>query len=102
MSVFTGVEFPPFRLDLANEQFWHGAEIVPLRPKTFAVLRYLVDAKSFWKEKVGENLRNAPHVPARCRALLERALPQGARKIRIHSRVAGVGSLGRPRTRSIR
>jgi len=35
--------FVPFRLDLDNEQLWQGEEIVPLRPKLFAVLRYLVE-----------------------------------------------------------
>jgi DNA-binding response OmpR family regulator len=32
----------PFRVDLRNECVWHGAEVRHLRPKTFAVLRYLV------------------------------------------------------------
>src|SRR5262249_33367402 len=35
--------FAPFRLDLVNEQLWQGEELVPLRPKLFAVLRYLVE-----------------------------------------------------------
>jgi DNA-binding winged helix-turn-helix (wHTH) protein len=35
--------FPPFRLDLVNEQLWRDSQVVPLRPKTFAVLRYLVE-----------------------------------------------------------
>src|SRR2546425_8715014 len=34
--------FGPFRLDLANACLWHTAQPVPLRPKTFAVLVYLV------------------------------------------------------------
>src|SRR5262249_45558402 len=34
--------FPPFRLDLAQAQLWRGSEPVPLRPKAFAVLHYLV------------------------------------------------------------
>jgi DNA-binding winged helix-turn-helix (wHTH) protein len=32
---------PPLHLDLANEQLWRGAELMPLRPKAFALLRYL-------------------------------------------------------------
>ena len=32
---------PPFHLDLANEQLWRGAELLPLRPKAFRLLRYL-------------------------------------------------------------
>src|SRR5262245_39086809 len=35
--------FASFRLDLVNEQLWQGEELVPLRPKLFAVLRYLVE-----------------------------------------------------------
>src|SRR5262245_50085807 len=35
--------FPPFRLDPSNERLWHEAVEIPLRPKTFAVLRYLVE-----------------------------------------------------------
>jgi DNA-binding winged helix-turn-helix (wHTH) protein len=34
--------FPPFRLDLANQQLWRGTQLVRLRPKAFAVLHYLV------------------------------------------------------------
>jgi urea ABC transporter urea binding protein len=34
--------FGPFRLDLPNETLWRGSERIPLRPKTFAVLLYLV------------------------------------------------------------
>jgi DNA-binding winged helix-turn-helix (wHTH) protein len=34
--------FGPFRLDLANACLWHAAQRVTLRPKTFAVLVYLV------------------------------------------------------------
>ena len=35
------LEFPPFRLDLLNQQLWRGAELLLLRPKPFAVLAYL-------------------------------------------------------------
>ena len=34
--------FPPFRLDIANEQLWRDSKLVSLRPKTFEVLLYLV------------------------------------------------------------
>jgi DNA-binding winged helix-turn-helix (wHTH) protein/predicted ATPase len=37
------LEFPPFRLDVRGEQLWRGANVIALRPKTFAVLRYLVE-----------------------------------------------------------
>jgi predicted ATPase/DNA-binding winged helix-turn-helix (wHTH) protein len=33
--------FPPFRLDIRNEQLWRGDELVSVRPKPFAVLAYL-------------------------------------------------------------
>jgi urea transport system substrate-binding protein len=33
--------FPPFRLDVANEQLWRDSTLIPLRPKTFGVLLYL-------------------------------------------------------------
>ena len=34
--------FPPFRLDPGNGQLWCGQQILPLKPKTFAVLEHLV------------------------------------------------------------
>ena len=37
------VLFPPFRLDLAGERLWRGECEIRLRPKTFAVLRYLAE-----------------------------------------------------------
>jgi len=41
MSLETLV-FPPFRLDGVNQELFRGAEPIPLRPKTFAFLWYLV------------------------------------------------------------
>jgi DNA-binding winged helix-turn-helix (wHTH) protein/tetratricopeptide (TPR) repeat protein len=35
--------FTPFSLDPANEQLWRGKQEVPLKPKTFSVLRYLAE-----------------------------------------------------------
>jgi PAS domain S-box-containing protein len=35
--------FPPFRLDTAEERVWHGSRPVVLRPKSFALLRHLLD-----------------------------------------------------------
>jgi DNA-binding winged helix-turn-helix (wHTH) protein len=43
MEQRNAIVFPPFHLDLANEQLWREKEIIPLRPKTFAVLRHLVE-----------------------------------------------------------
>src|SRR5262245_44988016 len=36
--------FPPFRLDCVNECLWRGAQPIPLRGKTFAVLRCLLES----------------------------------------------------------
>ena len=35
--------FLPFRLDLTNECLWSGQERLPLRSKTFAVFRQLLE-----------------------------------------------------------
>ncbi|HLK10652.1 MAG TPA: AAA family ATPase [Candidatus Binatia bacterium] len=35
--------FPPFHLDLESGQLFHGTRVIPLRPKTFAVLRHLLE-----------------------------------------------------------
>jgi DNA-binding winged helix-turn-helix (wHTH) protein/predicted ATPase/type II secretory pathway predicted ATPase ExeA len=43
MALLPSVLFPPFRLDLSGEQLWHEHQVIELRPKTFAVLRYLVE-----------------------------------------------------------
>jgi DNA-binding winged helix-turn-helix (wHTH) protein len=37
--------FPPFRVDLSTERLWQGEREIPLRPKTFAVLRYLLEQR---------------------------------------------------------
>jgi DNA-binding winged helix-turn-helix (wHTH) protein len=34
-------QFGPFQLDVENERLWRGCEEIILRPKNFAVLRYL-------------------------------------------------------------
>ena len=41
MSSETLIFFPPFRLDVLNEQLWRENELVTVRPKPFAVLAYL-------------------------------------------------------------
>jgi len=35
--------FSPYRLDLRSERLWRNELLVPLRPKTFAVLRFLIE-----------------------------------------------------------
>ena len=37
------IHFDPFCLDRANECLWRGKQAVALKPKAFAVLRYLVE-----------------------------------------------------------
>ncbi len=43
MSRTGDITFASFHLDLTDERLWRGAEEVPLRPKTFAVLRFLLE-----------------------------------------------------------
>jgi DNA-binding winged helix-turn-helix (wHTH) protein/tetratricopeptide (TPR) repeat protein len=38
-------EFPPFRLDKANATLWRNDQAVPLRPKSFATLCYLIERR---------------------------------------------------------
>src|SRR5271167_12841 len=35
--------FPPYRLDLQNEQLWRADKLVPLRAKPFALLRFMTE-----------------------------------------------------------
>ena len=42
MSTTPHFLFTPFRLDPDNARLWHGAQVLALRPKAFAVLQYLV------------------------------------------------------------
>ena len=44
-SVPTGFVFPPFRLDVRDERLYVGDRHLPLRPKTYAVLRYLIERR---------------------------------------------------------
>ena len=37
------IEFPPFRLDVGDERLWRDGHVIALRPKTFAVLRHLIE-----------------------------------------------------------
>lgn len=39
----TVIMFPPFRLEVLSEQLWHEGKTIPLRAKTFAILRYLAE-----------------------------------------------------------
>lgn len=53
------------------------------------------DPVRFWDKLVG--LEPAPRVPKRVRRLLDRAMPEEGLEAKIFHRVAGLGSLGRPR-----
>src|SRR5262249_38818654 len=37
------LNFGSYQLDRVNERLWRGTQVVPLRPKPFAILRYLVE-----------------------------------------------------------
>lgn len=37
------ISFGPFRFDEVNECLWRGSQAIPLRPKPFAVLKYLIE-----------------------------------------------------------
>jgi len=41
VNVTEQLHFPPFLLDLVNEQLWREDELVPLRPRAFALLWFL-------------------------------------------------------------
>jgi DNA-binding winged helix-turn-helix (wHTH) protein len=41
----TQILFPPFCLDPANELLWRDDQLLPLPPKPFAVLRYLIEQR---------------------------------------------------------
>lgn len=51
MQSETDIEFPPFWLDLCAEKLWRDTREVALRPKTFALLRYLAEHPERLSEK---------------------------------------------------
>ncbi|MGO9055916.1 MAG: winged helix-turn-helix domain-containing protein [Candidatus Binataceae bacterium] len=77
--------FPPFRLDAVNQQLWRGKKEVSLRPKTFDVLRYLVDhpgqlvTKAMLLDAVWPCVVVSDSMPATCVAELRRNLGDDAR-----------------------
>jgi len=72
--------FPPFRLDLVNERLWREGQEIPLRQKTFAVLRYLVEhpeqlvTKAALLEAVWAGVYVSDVAPGVCIQELRRAL----------------------------
>ncbi len=45
------IDFPPYRLDLRDERLWRDQRAVALRPKTWALLRYLAEHPNVLVEK---------------------------------------------------
>jgi DNA-binding winged helix-turn-helix (wHTH) protein len=77
--------FPPFRLDPINAQLWKGVHELSLRPKTFEVLRYLVDhpgqlvTKTALLDAVWADVSVSESMPAVCVKELRKALGDEAR-----------------------
>jgi DNA-binding response OmpR family regulator len=53
-----GFSTPPLRVDAANAQAWQGKQLLTLRPRAFAVLRYLSEhyGRLVTKKALLENL----------------------------------------------
>src|SRR5690348_8241858 len=45
-KIQSGWEFPPFKLDKANATLWRDGKAIPLRPKSFTALCYLLERNS--------------------------------------------------------
>jgi DNA-binding winged helix-turn-helix (wHTH) protein/tetratricopeptide (TPR) repeat protein len=43
MGATSHLLFPPYRLDLQNEQLWRGDDLIPIRAKPFALLRFMAE-----------------------------------------------------------
>ena len=43
MATASNLLFAPYRLDLQNEQLWRADDLIPLRAKPFALLRYMAE-----------------------------------------------------------
>jgi predicted ATPase/DNA-binding winged helix-turn-helix (wHTH) protein len=77
--------FPPFRVDLITERLWQGERELPLRPKTFAVLRYLLEQREksvttvALLEAVWPDVIVSEAVPRMCIRELRRVLGDDAR-----------------------
>src|SRR5215475_4928917 len=83
--VAQSVTFPPFFLDLANEQLWRGDTPIVLRRQTFAVLRYLLEhagqlvTKQALLEALWPGIYVTDVAPMICINELRRALSDDAR-----------------------
>jgi DNA-binding winged helix-turn-helix (wHTH) protein/tetratricopeptide (TPR) repeat protein len=89
--------FAPFRLDPANEQLWRDEEEIPLRRKTFEVLRYLVDrpaqlvTKAELLDTIWAEVVVSDSMPAICVGELRKALGDDSRSPRFVETVHGRG-----------
>jgi DNA-binding winged helix-turn-helix (wHTH) protein len=43
MGAISHLLFPPYRLDIRNEQLWRADDLIPLRAKPFALLRFMAE-----------------------------------------------------------
>lgn len=89
--------FPPFHLDVLNEQLWHGTEEIFLRRKTFAVLKYLVGhpsqlvTKAHLLEAVWPGIYVSESLPTTCIRELRKALGDEVKTPRFIETVHGRG-----------
>ncbi len=89
--------FTPFRLDPINEQLWCGEEAIPLRHKTFEVLRYLVEnraqlvTKTALLDALWPQVIVSDSMPTICVGELRKALGDDAKNPRFIETVHGRG-----------
>ena len=89
--------FSAFRIDPLNEQLWRGQEEIVLRPKTFEVLRYLLErprqlvTKAALLDAVWPKLAVSDSMPAICVGELRRALGDEASTPHLIETVHGRG-----------
>lgn len=89
--------FPPFRFDPVNEQLWRGVEVISLRRKTFAVLRYLLEhpgqlvTKEQLLEAVWPKTYVSDSMPTICVRELRKALGDESKTPRFIETVHGRG-----------
>jgi predicted ATPase/DNA-binding winged helix-turn-helix (wHTH) protein len=91
------IDFPPFRLDLDDERLWRDGVAVRLRPKTFAVLRALVERpgrlvtkEALWSS-VWKDTTVTDDTLTKCIRELRNALGDGASAPRFIETVHGRG-----------
>jgi predicted ATPase/DNA-binding winged helix-turn-helix (wHTH) protein len=97
MDAPAALTFLSYRLDLQNEQLWRESQLIPLRPKTWTVLRYLVEhpgrliTKAELLTKVWEGIRVSPTLPKDYIQELRTALNDDPRAPRCIETVHGRG-----------